>query len=103
MHPTYSSFFLSGDRKTSPGWLRACDWPACRNEGRASLTSFFIPTLFSAAHSSLRLKQQQLEALTAFEVEVQVGDKCHKSAKEAHFRSPHLTLAASALPPLSIC
>src|SRR5689334_13260331 len=38
MHPTYNSFFLSGDRKTLSGWRRGCDWLACRNDTNVTST-----------------------------------------------------------------
>jgi tetratricopeptide (TPR) repeat protein len=49
LHPTYRTFFLSGDRKTSPGWRRDSDWPACPTDGasRPSAPSVSETTLIS--------------------------------------------------------
>src|SRR5262245_48005743 len=50
----FRSFFLSSDRKTSPGWRRGCDWLASRNDGachRYSASQCFPPLSWAGTTS----------------------------------------------------
>src|SRR5262245_58443106 len=63
------TFFLSGDRKTSPGWRKDSDWLACRNDdGKNSAPPSHCSQALS--HSPLRPNNNFVEGFNGFCEEV---------------------------------